>query len=59
MSGAVVAVACGALILLAATAGYIAGTRRRPPRHGNVQLRAAEAPSTRRAPRHTADPKQS
>jgi hypothetical protein len=59
MSGAVVAVACGVLILLAATAGYVAGTRRRPPRHGIVQQRAGEPASTRRAPRHGRDPKQS
>jgi uncharacterized iron-regulated membrane protein len=39
MSGAVVAVACGALVLLAAAAGYVAGTRRRPPRHGTIRLR--------------------
>jgi hypothetical protein len=32
------AVCCGA-ILLALALGYWAGTRRRPPRHGSVQLR--------------------
>ena len=28
------------LILLGMAIGYLAGTRRRPPRHGSVQLRA-------------------
>jgi hypothetical protein len=31
---------CCAAVLLALTIGYYAGTRRRPPRHGSVQLRA-------------------
>ena len=39
MSGAVVAVACSVLVLLAAAAGYVAGTRRRPPRHGTIRMR--------------------
>jgi hypothetical protein len=41
MSGSVVesAVCCGA-ILLALALGYWAGTRRRPPKHGTIQLRA-------------------
>ncbi|HWO61991.1 MAG TPA: hypothetical protein VNO31_18400 [Umezawaea sp.] len=29
---------CGGLVLLIAAA-YVAGTRRRPPRHGTIQLR--------------------
>jgi len=33
------AVCCGATILVAAAGGYVAGTRRRPARHGSVQLR--------------------
>jgi hypothetical protein len=30
---------CVGLILLAGILGYILGSRRRPPRHGSVQLR--------------------
>jgi uncharacterized iron-regulated membrane protein len=59
MSGAVVAVAIGVLILLVADAAFVAGTRRRPPRHGSVQLGAPEAPSTKRAARHACNPEQS
>ncbi|MDT0353449.1 hypothetical protein [Pseudonocardia charpentierae] len=40
MSVVIIAVSCGALLLVAGVGGYVAGTRRRPPRHGSVQLRA-------------------
>ena len=41
MSGSLVEYAVWiGLILVAALMGYIAGTRRRPSRHGSVQLRA-------------------
>jgi hypothetical protein len=41
MSGNIVVVTVSAgLILLGTAIGYLAGTRRRPPRHGSVQLRA-------------------
>jgi hypothetical protein len=59
MSGAAYGTACSALILLAAAGGYLAGTRRRPPRHGSVQLRAPKATSTKRAPRRASNPEQS
>jgi hypothetical protein len=39
MSGMVEAALCGGAILLAAIVGYLAGSRRRPPRRGSVQLR--------------------
>ena len=37
---------CGGLVLLVAAA-YLAGTRRRPPRHGTIQLRTP--PSRRKS----------
>ena len=41
MSGSVVADAvCAGLVLLSGALGYLLGTRRRPPRHGSIQLRA-------------------
>jgi hypothetical protein len=40
MSGIAVDIAmCVGLILLGTVIGYYAGTRRRPPRHGSVQMR--------------------
>ena len=40
MSGSAVDTAmCVGLILLGTVIGYYAGTRRRPPRHGSVQMR--------------------
>jgi hypothetical protein len=45
---------CASLILLAGIVGYILGTRRRPPRHGRVQLRPAELDrGLRRVPRRS------
>ena len=40
---------CVGLILLAGIGSYAAGTRRRPARHGSVQIRAKPPPQRRAA----------
>jgi hypothetical protein len=44
MSGTISAAVCCGAILLAMAIGYLAGTRRRPPRHGSMQTAGTAAP---------------